>query len=279
MTATTALTAQNTLGVYGIHHVPQDFLVQQIDACVDDIGVDVVKTGMLASTATIEVVARSIGAHGLNKVVIDPVRRTKPRATEVLAPCLRPRQVMVSTSGAQLLPQDAVRSLRTALLGKATVLTPNIPEARLLLSDAGAEVADVESVADLERIARAVQELGPEWVLVKGGHAPLKANLTAAKSPEEREVVVDVLYGHGKFFRVQSDFQDSKHTHGTGCSLACKSLAQSRLKNGPATDASQPQSLQTWPRGWMYPKLRKRRADISRRPFEPRQGWVVGTAP
>jgi len=74
MTATTALTAQNTLGVYDIHHVPPDFLVKQIDACVDDIGVDVVKTGMLASAATVEAVAKALDKHGLQTVVVDPVR-------------------------------------------------------------------------------------------------------------------------------------------------------------------------------------------------------------
>lgn len=134
----------------------------------------------------------------------------------------RAGQVMVSTSGAQLLPQDAVQSLRDLLLAKATILTPNIPEARMLLSEAGTEAPDVESVADMESIAKAVQALGPEWVLVKGGHVPFKADLTAAKAPEERQVVVDVLYGQGKIVHVQSAFQDSKNTHGTGCSLACK---------------------------------------------------------
>jgi hydroxymethylpyrimidine kinase/phosphomethylpyrimidine kinase len=129
---------------------------------------------------------------------------------------------MVATSGAQLLPHDAVKELRAGLLPLTTVLTPNIPEATLFLQDAGVPAPEIRGVEDLEAIARAVQALGPEWVLVKGGHAPLKADLTVARAPEEKEVVVDVLYGHGRLYRIQGPYQDSKNTHGTGCSLACR---------------------------------------------------------
>jgi hydroxymethylpyrimidine/phosphomethylpyrimidine kinase / thiaminase len=129
---------------------------------------------------------------------------------------------MVSTSGSQLLPSEAVHSLRDLLFSHTTVLTPNIPEAKLLLLDAGIEVKEIESVADLESIARSVQSLGPEWVLVKGGHVPLKTDLTTARQADERQVVVDVLCGQNQIFRMQSEFQVSTSTHGTGCSLACK---------------------------------------------------------
>ncbi|TDZ29092.1 putative hydroxymethylpyrimidine/phosphomethylpyrimidine kinase 2 [Colletotrichum spinosum] len=210
MTATTALTAQDTTGVHDIHHVPQDFLVKQIDACVGDIGVDVVKTGMLASPATIGTVVEALKRHRIPKVVVDPV--------------------MIATSGAQLLPREAVAELLEGLLKLTTVLTPNIPEAKLLLEDAGSKPVEVTSVKDLEEMAKSVHSLGPDWVLVKGGHAPFKADFTVANTEEDKAVVVDVLYGHGEFLHIQSPYQNSRNTHGTGCSLA--SAIASNLAKG-----------------------------------------------
>ncbi|KXH28904.1 phosphomethylpyrimidine kinase [Colletotrichum simmondsii] len=210
MTATTALTAQDTTGVHDIHHVPQEFLLKQIDACIGDIGVDVVKTGMLASPATIETVVEALKRHKVPKVVVDPV--------------------MIATSGAELLPREAVAALLEGLFKLTTVLTPNIPEAKLILEDSGHAPVEVESVGDLEAMAKAVQALGPEWVLVKGGHAAFKADLTVAKSEEDKAIVVDVLYGHGEFWHVQSPYQSSTNTHGTGCSLA--SAIASNLAKG-----------------------------------------------
>lgn len=204
MTATTALTAQNTTGVFDVHHVPPAFLRRQIDACVGDIGVDVVKTGMLASAETIAAVADAVGELGLGGLVVDPV--------------------MVATSGSRLLPTEALKVLRERLLPRATVLTPNLPEAVLLLEDAGLGGREVGSLGDLEEIARAVRGLGPEWVLVKGGHCPLRRDGVVARTGEEREVVVDVLYGgpEERLIRFETPYHDSKNTHGTGCSLACE---------------------------------------------------------
>ncbi|KAK1634733.1 phosphomethylpyrimidine kinase [Colletotrichum phormii] len=210
MTATTALTAQNTTGVHDIHHVPQEFLLKQIDACIGDIGVDVVKTGMLASPATVETVVEALKRHKVPKVVVDPV--------------------MIATSGAELLPREAVAELLEGLLKLTTVLTPNIPEAKLILEDSGHDSIEVASVKDLEAMAKSVQALGPEWVLVKGGHAPFKEDLTVARSEGEKAVVVDVLYGHGEFWHVKSPYQSSTNTHGTGCSLA--SAIASNLAKG-----------------------------------------------
>ncbi|TID02133.1 putative hydroxymethylpyrimidine/phosphomethylpyrimidine kinase 2 [Colletotrichum higginsianum] len=201
MTATTALTAQDTTGVHDIHHVPQEFLVKQIDACVGDIGVDVVKTGMLASPTTIGTVVEALKRHKIPRVVVDPV--------------------MIATSGAELLPREAVAELLDGLLRLTTVLTPNIPEAKLILEDSGYKSIEVKSVRDLDEMARSVQALGPEWVLVKGGHAPFKADFTVAETEEEKAIVVDVLYGQGEFLHIQSPYQSSTNTHGTGCSLAC----------------------------------------------------------
>lgn len=130
---------------------------------------------------------------------------------------------MVSTSGAQLLPHEAIRQLSQHLLPHTTVLTPNIPEANLILSENGEATTEVRSVHDLEAMATRIQALGPKWVLVKGGHCPFARDLTTAKTEAERAVVVDVLAGEGgSVLRVESPYQESSSTHGTGCSLACK---------------------------------------------------------
>lgn len=129
---------------------------------------------------------------------------------------------MVSTSGSQLLPREAVRELRELLLPHATVLTPNVPEAKLLLSDAGKPVPDPQNVDDLIDLAKAVQALGPKFVLVKGGHLPFKKDGTIASIDAERVLMIDILYGDGQVTKIETKYQKSKNTHGTGCSLACK---------------------------------------------------------
>jgi hydroxymethylpyrimidine kinase/phosphomethylpyrimidine kinase len=129
---------------------------------------------------------------------------------------------MVSTSGSELLPQEAIRELREHLLPMTTVLTPNVPEAKLLLSNAGRPVPDPENTDDLVDIAKAVQSLGPKYVLVKGGHLPFMKDGTVAARAEDRVLMVDVLYGEGRVTRFETAYQDSKNTHGTGCSLACE---------------------------------------------------------
>lgn len=125
---------------------------------------------------------------------------------------------MVSTSGATLLPTSAINSLITHLLPHTTLLTPNVPEAILLLKQCGYTAPeDIRSPDDLETLALSLQKLGPRWVLVKGGHCPFEENGT--------KFVVDVLVGPdgpGRSTRVRSVWQDSNSTHGTGCSLACR---------------------------------------------------------
>lgn len=128
---------------------------------------------------------------------------------------------MVSTTGAQLLPEEAIKELRSHLLPMASVLTPNVPEAKLLLTDAGQSVKDPGSVDDLISMAKAVQALGPKYVLVKGGHLPLTKNRTVAVEEDEKELMVDILYGNDEVFQFETLYQKSKNTHGTGCSLAC----------------------------------------------------------
>ncbi|RDA94518.1 hypothetical protein CP533_2702 [Ophiocordyceps camponoti-saundersi (nom. inval.)] len=199
MTATTALTVQDTTGVHGIHVVPAGFVERQMDACLKDVGADVVVTGMLSAADTTEAVSR---------------------------------QVVVSTSGAQLLPHDAIRSLVKYMLPQATVLTPNLPEAELLLEEADKQLRDegsptvapnrtIRSLEDFEALGRRIQALGPTWVLVKGGHMPLRADLKPASTAAERAIVMDALCGpDGYFLPLQSPWQESTSTHGTGCSLA-----------------------------------------------------------
>ncbi|MCJ1389896.1 hypothetical protein MMC18_002753 [Xylographa bjoerkii] len=212
MTATTALTVQDTQGVYDIHYIPSSFVKQQIDVCVNDIGVDVVKTvpgsfsncpqGMLASATTIQTVAKSLESHGRPICVVDPV--------------------MVSTSGTQLLPQAAVRELREHLLPLTTILTPNVPEAKLLIENAtGTCRADPQSLDDLIVLAKEVQNLGAEWVLLKGGHLPLAKDHTASpKNAADPATVVDILYDGTEAILIETAYLKSKSTHGTGCSLA-----------------------------------------------------------
>jgi len=129
---------------------------------------------------------------------------------------------MVSTSGSTLLPKDAIRELREHLLPHTTVLTPNAPEAKLLLADAGFPANEPQNVDDLINIAKAVQSLGPKYVLVKGGHLPFKRDGTVAKTELEKELMIDILYGEGEVTRIETRYQKSKNTHGTGCSLACE---------------------------------------------------------
>lgn len=129
---------------------------------------------------------------------------------------------MVSTSGHQLLPAQAVRDLREHLLPIAWIVTPNVPEAMLLLSDAGKAAAEPMNIEDLIDISKAVKSLGPEYVLVKGGHLPFRKDGIVAKTEEEKELMIDILYGRGVVTRIETVYSRSKNTHGTGCSLACE---------------------------------------------------------
>ena len=202
MTATTALTAQNTQGVKDIYHIPPNFVVKQIDAIFNDIGVDVVKIGMLASAETVDAVATVLSRHRSPSLVLDPV--------------------MVATSGALLLPNEAVRNLREKLLPLTKILTPNIPEAKLLLRNAGFISPKISSVDDLVNIACQIQALGPTYVLLKGGHLPLTNAGGISNCEADRDLIINVLHNGKHAVLFESDYIASKNTHGTGCSLACK---------------------------------------------------------
>jgi len=181
-TAITALTAQNTLGVHGVEAVSTDFIEAQMVAVLTDIGADCVKTGMLVDAPVIERVAATLEAHGADlPLVVDPV--------------------MVAKGGASLLRPDAVDALRTLLLPKAALATPNIPEAEALLGEA------IEDTGAMEGAARALLDLGPAAVLLKGGHLA-------------GDTLVDVLAGPNGVRIFQCRRLDTRHTHGTGCTLA-----------------------------------------------------------
>jgi hydroxymethylpyrimidine/phosphomethylpyrimidine kinase len=183
MSVITALTAQNTCAVTGIFPVSAEFVSAQIDAVMSDIGVDAVKIGMLHSAELIAAVAGALKRHDVQKIVVDPV--------------------MVSKSGDRLLQTEAVDALKTLLLPLATVLTPNLPEASVLLG------RDVERAEDLEAAARDLVSLGPQAVLLKGGH------LEGKQSP-------DLLYRAGAQTVVSFDAEriDTPNSHGTGCTLS-----------------------------------------------------------
>lgn len=230
MTATTALTAQNTTGVAAIHPIPPAFVAAQIAAVFDDMSpVDVVKTGMLAGAETVRAVARALKQQVQVQVVPPPPGARSSNVTVVVpAPAPAPLRivvdpVMLATTGAELLPSDGVRALREDLLPLATVLTPNVPEARMLLGEEEAVAGEVRGVADLERLGRALVALGPEWVLVKGGHVPFGRDYVVPRTEGEKAVVVDVLVGKGgECVRMEAPWVDTTSTHGTGCSLACE---------------------------------------------------------
>jgi hydroxymethylpyrimidine/phosphomethylpyrimidine kinase len=193
LSAIAALTAQHTRGVIAVHVPPVDFLRAQIEACFEDFAVGAVKLGMLANAEVIHAVADALETHRPTTLVLDPV--------------------MVATSGARLLDPDALGALRQRLLPLATVLTPNIPEAELLL---GRPIAD-GAAADVA--VRALHAMGPQAVLLKGGHL----NEGASVVDRYFDGVPGIEFRHDRI---------ALEGHGTGCTLAsaiaanlCRALA------------------------------------------------------
>jgi hydroxymethylpyrimidine/phosphomethylpyrimidine kinase len=180
MSALTAITAQNTLGVMAVHEVPPEMVAAQIDAVLTDIGADAVKTGMISNSEIIRVVAAKVREYGVSTLVVDPV--------------------MVATSGDRLLREDAVAALRTELLPLATVVTPNLPEAEVLI---GREIPSLGAMRDA---AKAIVGLGARSAIVKGGH--LTGDAT------------DVFYDGSGFTELPARRIETTSTHGTGCTLA-----------------------------------------------------------
>lgn len=139
---------------------------------------------------------------------------------------------MISTSGSQLLPENAIKGLLQKLFPLTTIVTPNIPEAKLLLKESGVDVPEPENLESLIQLAKEVHELGPKGVLLKGGHLPLTKEHRTAQSQEESHLVVDILYDGEDVTLFETDYLISKNTHGTGCSLASAIAANLALGNG-----------------------------------------------
>ena len=180
MSAVTALTAQNTTGVYGIMNVTPEFLKQQIDAVFTDIFPDAVKIGMVAEASLIEVIAERLGYYQARHIVVDPV--------------------MVSTSGTRLIQDEAVEILKKELFPLAELITPNIPEAEVLTG------FDIRTAEDMEKAAEKICETYHCAVLLKGGHQVHTAN--------------DILCSEAGKVWFNGQRIDNPNTHGTGCTLS-----------------------------------------------------------
>ena len=203
MTAITALTAQNTVEVTGVHPVPGAFIVEQVLAVQSDIGVDAVKIGMLGTAAIVEAVAEALALlPERTPVVIDPV--------------------MVAESGAVLLDEAARSALVERLLPRATVITPNVPEARVLAQTGGvgrvAPGFEAPEEAPLERLIRALHCLGPAHVVITGGH---------------REEATDLFYDGGTLTEIPGERHPDGAAHGSGCTHSSALAAHLALGHSP----------------------------------------------
>ena len=195
--AITAVTAQNTRGVTMIEALPADLVTAQIEAVASDIGVDAVKTGMLATAAIVEVVAAAIRDLELPLLVVDPV--------------------MIAKSGDSLVVDDVVEAMKAELLRRAYLVTPNIPEAEALSG------ITIRSEGDRREAAARISALGAKNVVIKGGHL-------------ETADIRDLLYGHGEFVEFRHERIAGRHTHGTGCTFA-SSIAATLALGGTLREA------------------------------------------
>ena len=180
MSAITALTAQNTLGVFGIFEVPPDFVARQLEVVLTDIGVDAVKTGMLGGSDVVKTVSRKLRRIRVPNLVVDPV--------------------MVSKNGARLLNPEAEEFLRRELIPLAMVVTPNIPEAEVLTGKR------IRTPKEMREAAVRIRKMGARHVLIKGGHL--------------RGPAIDLLYDGERFQEFAAERVQTLHTHGTGCTLS-----------------------------------------------------------
>ena len=188
--AITAITAQNTLGVTAVQPLEPELVRAQIEAVLADIGTDAVKTGMLANSALIEVVVEQARGGRLPRLVVDPV--------------------MVAKSGDRLLAEEALRAVRERLVPQALVVTPNHPEAEVLVGH------PIEGDAAVRAAASRIIELGARWVVMKGGHRP-------------GAEIVDLLHDGREFWEFRSPRVETTSTHGTGCTLASAIAARLAL--------------------------------------------------
>jgi len=182
MSAITALTAQNTVGVQGIQEIPADFILKQIESIMSDIGTDAAKTGMLSNAEVVAAVSEAITAYKIPNLVVDPV--------------------MIAKSGDSLMADSARKVIKEDLIPLATVITPNLFEAEVLLDQ------KIENLESMKSAAKSLHQLGCQWVVIKGGHLRLDSQ------------AIDVVYDGKEFHLLKSAWFDSKNTHGTGCTFA-----------------------------------------------------------
>lgn len=180
----TAVVAENTVGVQGVHPVPPAFVARQIDSCLDDIGAGAIKTGMLVDGPTIRAVADALERHGVRDLVVDPVMRAK--------------------GGDPLIDPDAVRELVARIFPLAAVVTPNVPEAEALVGH------PLATEADFLDAARAIRAMGPQIVVMKGGHNPF--------TPPDASI--DFVWDGTDWTPIAGPRAPSRNTHGTGCTFS-----------------------------------------------------------
>ncbi|WP_419880808.1 bifunctional hydroxymethylpyrimidine kinase/phosphomethylpyrimidine kinase [Peribacillus sp. B-H-3] len=198
MSAITAVTAQNTLGVQGVYPLPPQAVSDQLDAIAVDMGLDSVKTGMLFSSEIIKTVSEKVKEYRMKNLVVDPV--------------------MIAKGGASLLKQEAVNALKKHLIPLAKVVTPNIPEAEALTG------SSITSLHEREQAAIRIFEMGAEFIVIKGGH------------DESGDKVIDLLYDGINYIYLESSRIDTKHTHGTGCTFSA-AIAAELAKGSSVIDA------------------------------------------
>lgn len=186
MSVITAITAQNTKGVFKVQDVDEEIIKAQIDAIFTDIEVDAVKIGMVSKISTINAISEKLKQYKPLNVVLDPV--------------------MISKSGYFLLKPEAKRVLINELIPLADVITPNALEAEEILKEINSDITSIKTVEDMERAAKEIYKLGCKNVLVKGGHIKGEA--------------IDVLYDGASFYHFGSERINTKNTHGTGCTLS-----------------------------------------------------------
>ncbi len=197
LSAVTAITAQNTMGVLAVYEAPPEIVAAQIDAVFADVAPDAVKTGMLANAAVVRVVAEKVRQYSFQNLVVDTV--------------------MLSESGTRLLSDDGVGAMRELLLPLAEVVTPNLPEAEVLLD------RHIESSEEIREAARAIRAMGARHVVIKGGH-------------QKGDTAIDVLFDGREFREYSAPRIETASTHGTGCTFA--SAIAAFLARGEAVPAA-----------------------------------------
>lgn len=186
MSIITAVTAQNTLGVFAVQDIDDALIEAQMDAIFTDIEVDAVKIGMVSKISIIEILSKKLKQYKPKNIVLDPV--------------------MISKSGYSLLKPESKEALIKHLIPLADIITPNIPEAEEILKEINSDILSIENIEDMKSAAKAIYNLGCKHVLIKGGHL--------------KEEAVDVLYDGENYYSFNTERIHTKNTHGTGCTLS-----------------------------------------------------------